>query len=148
MIQSGEVLIELEAMTGYDLFDITLPDGSRKNLTASDLNDYLSDIMGEDFSAKDFRTWGGTVLMAMALDDLGPIEDININKSNIIKCIKSVAEKLGNTPAVCRDSYVHPQVILQYEKGFTLEYFRQQLRNKDSKFLSLDEKATLKLLEL
>jgi len=143
-----DVLIELEKMTGYDLFDITLPDGSRKKLTPHDLNDYLSDIMGEDFSAKDFRTWGGTVLMAMALNELGPIEDININKSNILKCVKSVAEKLGNTPAVCRDSYVHPQVILQYEKGLTLDYFRRQLRNKTSKYLSLDEKATLKLLKL
>jgi len=141
-----EVLIELEKMTGYELFDITLPDNSRRKLTARDLNEYIAGVMGEDFSAKDFRTWAGTVLMAVALDELGPAETEKLGKSNIVQCVKEVAESLGNTPAICRENYIHPNVILQYESGRTLDFFRRELRRSRSKFVSIDEKATLKLL--
>ncbi|WP_339773338.1 DNA topoisomerase IB [uncultured Paraglaciecola sp.] len=142
-----DVLAQLETMTGYELFDITLPDGERKNLTAQDLNQYIAEVMGEDFSAKDFRTWAGTVLMAVALDELGPVEDKKLNQSNVLAAVKKVASQLGNTPAVCRSNYIHPHVIMQYESGRTLAYFRQQLKRTRSKYFSPDEKATLKLLE-
>lgn len=144
--QVREVLIALENMSGYELFDITLPDKSRKHITAQDLNQYISDVMGEDFSAKDFRTWAGTVLMAVALDKFGPAENEKLSKSNIVEAVKNVAERLGNTPAVCRSNYIHPQVILQYESGRTLDYFRRQFKRYRGKYLSLDEKATMKLL--
>lgn len=144
--QVREVLKKLEGMTGYELFDITLPDGGRRKITAQDLNHYISDIMGEDFSAKDFRTWAGTVLMAVALDQLGPVADRKKNKSNVVQAVKSVAQKLGNTPATCRSSYIHPNVILHYESGRTLDYFRRQLKRYRGKLVSLDEKATLRLL--
>ncbi|WP_211116171.1 hypothetical protein [Methylophaga sp. SB9B] len=110
------------------------------------MNQYISDVMGEDFSAKDFRTWAGTVLMAVALDKLGPASTEKISKSNIVEAVKNVAERLGNTPAVCRSNYIHPQVILQYESGKTLDYFRRQFKRYRGKYLSLDEKATMKLL--
>ncbi|MDO6694963.1 DNA topoisomerase IB [Aliiglaciecola sp. 3_MG-2023] len=142
-----KVLIQLEKMTGYELFDITLPDGERKKINAQDLNQYISEVMGEDFSAKDFRTWAGTVLMAVALDELGPATDLKLNKSNVLKAIKKVASELGNTPAVCRSNYIPPNVILHYESGRTLAYFRKQLKRSRAKYFSPDEKATLKLLE-
>lgn len=146
--QVRQVLIALEKMTGHALFDITLPDKTRKKLTAQDLNHYISDVMGEDFSAKDFRTWAGTVLMAVALDKLGPTEDKKRSQRNIVKAVKNVAAKLGNTPAVCRSNYIHPQVILHYESGRTLAYFRRQFTHSRAKYISFDEKATLKLLQV
>ncbi|MEP4889043.1 MAG: DNA topoisomerase IB [Aliiglaciecola sp.] len=142
-----KVLAQLEKMTGYELFDITLPDGKRKKINAQDLNQYISEVMGEDFSAKDFRTWAGTVLMAIALEELGPVNDQKMNKSNVLTAVKKVASELGNTPAVCRSNYIHPNVILHYEGGRTLAYFRKQLKRSRAKYFSPDEKATLKLLE-
>ncbi|MEM5496379.1 DNA topoisomerase IB [Paraglaciecola mesophila] len=141
------VLTQLEKMTGYELFDVTLPDGERKNISAQDLNQYIAEVMGEDFSAKDFRTWAGTVLMAIALDELGPADDEKLSQSNVLAAVKKVAGELGNTPAVCRSNYIHPGVILHYESGRTLDYFRKQLKRTRAKYFSPDEKATLKLLE-
>ncbi|GAC13240.1 DNA topoisomerase IB [Aliiglaciecola lipolytica] len=142
-----KVLMQLEKMTGYELFDITLPDGQRKKINAQDLNQYIAEVMGEDFSAKDFRTWAGTVLMAIALEEIGPAKDQKLNKSNVLAAVKKVANELGNTPAVCRSNYIHPNVILHYESGRTLAYFRKQLKRTRAKYFSPDEKATLKLLE-
>lgn len=141
-----EVLAELETMTGYELFDVTLADGQRSKFTAADLNEYIADVMGEDFSAKDFRTWAGTVLMAVALDQCGASSNAKECNTNVVKAVKQVASKLGNTPAVCRTSYVHPRVILQYESGRTLAYFKRQLKQLKQQNLSQDESATLQLL--
>ncbi|BFM08864.1 DNA topoisomerase IB [Halioxenophilus aromaticivorans] len=142
-----EVLAELESMTGYELFDVTLPDGERRQFSAGDLNDYITEVMGEDFSAKDFRTWAGTVLMAVALEQQGACQNKKQNQSNIVQAVKSVAEKLGNTPAVCRASYIHPEVILQYECGKTLAHFRRQLKKLKQQLMSEEEYATLALLQ-
>ncbi|QHJ11002.1 hypothetical protein FX988_01224 [Paraglaciecola mesophila] len=142
-----KILTQLEQMTGYELFDITLPEGERKKITAQDLNQYIAEVMGEDFSAKDFRTWAGTVLMAIALDEFGPADNEKLSQSNVLAAVKKVASELGNTPAVCRSNYIHPNVILHYESGRTLAYFRKQLKRTKAKYFSPDEKATLKLLE-
>ncbi|GAA6185235.1 DNA topoisomerase IB [Aliiglaciecola sp. NS0011-25] len=143
----SKVLTHLEKMAGYELFDVTLPDGERKKINAQDLNQYIAEVMGEDFSAKDFRTWAGSVLMTIALEELGPASDQKLNKSNVLTAVKKVASELGNTPAVCRSNYIHPNVILHYESGRTLAYFRKQLKRSRAKYFSPDEKATLKLLE-
>lgn len=156
-----EVLIDLEKMPGYELFDVTLPDKTRKKLNSAQLNEYITQVMGEDFSAKDFRTWAGTVLMAVALDldqaARQAKEDAskppkktskakNTKNNSVVQCVKSVAQRLGNTPAVCKSNYIHPKVILNYENGRTLSFFKKQLRSKRYKYLDLDEKATLRLL--
>jgi len=142
-----KVLSELEQMPGYQLFDVTLPEGERRAFSAADLNQYIADVMGEDFSAKDFRTWAGTVLMAAALNEVGPVKNKKLSTSNVVAAVKSVAEKLGNTPAICRSSYIHPQIILQYESGRTLNYFKQQIKRLQRKYISFDEYATLQLLQ-
>lgn len=151
------VLKELDYMKGYELFDIALANGQRKKLTSHDLNHYIAEVMGEDFSAKDFRTWAGTLLMAIALDNIGPVQDAKKGESHVVAAIKSVAKQLGNTPAVCRKNYVHPKVITQYQSGRTLKYFRDQLgqlsgkkgsgKSNSGKMMTIDEKATVQLLK-
>lgn len=141
------VLKELDAMTGRELFDVTLEDGRRKKLTSHDLNHYIAEVMGEDFSAKDFRTWAGTLLMAVALDELGLEQSARKRDRQILAAVKSVAQSLGNTPSVCRKNYIHPAVIEHYKSGRTLQHFRAQLRARSGKLMTLDEKVTLHLLK-
>ena len=150
-----ELLCELEDMTGYELFDVTLADGVRQKFTSTDLNEYIGRIMGEDFTSKDFRTWAGTLLMAVALAEAGPQTEEQLTTAEVVRAVKGVAERLGNTPAICRESYIHPAVIKAYEKGRTIGNFRKQLESKrdatkrkvEKELLSDDEKATLRLLQ-
>src|SRR5205823_14870568 len=101
-------------------------DGVLASLTARRLNDYIREAMGEDFSAKDFRTWGGTLLAAIALAERGPARSEAEAKRKVAAACRSVAELLGNTPAVCRASYISPAVIEQYLEGRTIETFRRR----------------------
>jgi DNA topoisomerase-1 len=78
------------------------------------VNAYLREISGQDFSAKDFRTWAGTVLCAAALRELGACASASEAQRNVAHVVMSVAQQLGNTPAVCRSSYIHPSVIEEY----------------------------------
>jgi DNA topoisomerase-1 len=102
---------------GQELFQYVDADGGRHPITSGDVNDYLHAITGEDFTAKDFRTWGGTLLAIMAFRECEPCETFNQAKKQVTATIKQVAEKLGNTPAVCRKYYVHPLVIDAYQDG-------------------------------
>jgi Topoisomerase IB len=84
---------------------------------SGDVNDYLRAITGEDFTAKDFRTWAGTLQAVAALEELGPAASAREAKSAILRAIDQVAERLNNTRAVCRKYYVHPAVLERYEAG-------------------------------
>ncbi|TGN36905.1 DNA topoisomerase IB, partial [Klebsiella oxytoca] len=86
-----------------------------------DINSYLKTVTAPEFSAKDFRTWGGTLLTAVELAEIGKPEDEKHLKKNLCAAVKKVAEQLGNTPTVCRGSYIHPKVIKAYENGVTLD---------------------------
>ncbi len=141
-----ELLSELEDMTGYELFDVTLADGERQKFTSADLNEYIRRIMGEDFTSKDFRTWAGTLLMAVALAEAGPQDEEKLTTSEVVRAVKNVAERLGNTPAICRESYIHPAIIKAYEQGRTIRNLRKQLSEQPDGLLSADEQATLALL--
>ena len=99
---------------GQDLFQYFDGEGRQRDVTSGDVNDYLREISGTDFTAKDFRTWAGTVLMAQALKATEPFHSQTQAKKHIKQAIAVVAEKLGNTPAVCRKCYVHPFVIDGY----------------------------------
>jgi DNA topoisomerase I len=101
---------------GQDLFQWINGDGKRRDVTSGDVNDYLREVSGSDFTAKDFRTWAGTVLAARALKATREFETQGQAKTNVKKAIETVAEKLGNTPAVCRKCYVHPFLIDGYMK--------------------------------
>ncbi|MDX6407603.1 MAG: topoisomerase [Gaiellaceae bacterium] len=118
-------------------------------LTGPKLNDYVRSYLGEEFTAKDFRTWGGTLIAAVALAERGPAETATEAKRAVTAVMRTVGEQLGNTPAVARSSYVSPAVIDQYLDGTTIEDFRpRHLRVVGARDLGLDreEQALLSLL--
>jgi DNA topoisomerase-1 len=102
-------------LPGQRLFQYLDDDGQRHTVESADVNAYLRDVLGDDFSAKDFRTWAGTLAAARALVTLP--ECGGDPKKNIVTCVKAVAGVLGNTPAVCRKAYIHPAVLEAYEAG-------------------------------
>jgi DNA topoisomerase I len=124
-------------------------EGDLYNLTSKRLNDYIQIYLGEEFTAKDFRTWGGTLLAAVAFAERGPVETAAEQKRAVAAVMRQVAERLGNTPAVTRASYVSPAVVEQYLDGRTIEDFRpRHLRVVGARDIGLDleERALLGLL--
>ena len=107
----------MQELPGQSLFQYHDADGRRQEVTSGDVNDYLREISGDSFTAKDFRTWAGTVAAAMALEELSEIDDEAGRKRAIVRAIETVAELLGNTPTVCRACYVHPDVLDAYLDG-------------------------------
>lgn len=138
----------LEVPGGRRVFRYEL-DGEMYDLSARRLNDYVKEYLDPEFSAKDFRTWGGTLMAAIALAEHGPAETEAQAKRDVAAVMRTVAEKLGNTPAVARASYVSPAVVEQYLDGRTLEHFRpRHLRVVGARDTMLDdeEQALLSLL--
>jgi DNA topoisomerase-1 len=140
---------DLLALPGARLFQFELEDGTRCNLDQRRLNEYVKEHLGSEFSAKDFRTWGGTLIAAIELAQHVPPETAAEGRKRIAAVMRSVGEKLGNTPAVARSSYVSPAVIEQYLDGRTIDDFRpRHLRVVQARARGLDteELATLSLL--
>src|SRR3954465_12390123 len=104
-------------LPGYELFQYVDDHGERKTIGSDDVNGYLREISGDDFTAKDFRTWAGTVLAAQSLARLARFKSQTEAKRNVMKAIGSVASRLGNTKAVCRKAYIHPAVLAAYMDG-------------------------------
>ncbi len=104
-------------LPGEELFQYVDESGSQHTIGSADVNAYLREITGQDFTAKDFRTWAGTVLAAHALQEFERVDSEAVAKRNIVAAIERVAERLGNTPAVCRKCYVHPAVVDAYLDG-------------------------------
>ena len=119
------------------------------NLSARRLNEYIAEYMGEEFTAKDFRTWGGTLIAAVALAEHGPVETEREAKRCVAAVMRTVGERLGNTPAVARASYVSPAVVEQYLDGRTIDDFRPRylrvVRARETG-LDLEEQALVSLL--
>jgi len=124
-------------------------DGELYNLGARKLNEYIREHMGDEFTAKDFRTWGGTLVAAVELAEAEPAESATAQKRVVAGAMRKVGERLGNTPAVARASYVSPAVVEQYLDGRTIDDFRpRHLRVVGARDLELDteEQALLSLL--
>ena len=141
---------EIQALRGRRLFQYWNEELKRpRPITPRDVNDYIKSATSPEFSAKDFRTWGGTLLAAVALAELGKPDDERESKRNLVRALRAVSERLGNTPAVCRSSYVHPAVFESYCAGMTLEEFRPRRERRVSRqqpdYLP-EERALLKLL--
>jgi DNA topoisomerase-1 len=113
----ARVVKACQDLPGQRLFQYLDDDGERRAVESADVNGYLREAMGEDFSAKDLRTWAGTVAAARALATLPECADEGGAKHNINACVKAVAGVLGNTPAVCRSAYIHPAVLDAYQAG-------------------------------
>jgi DNA topoisomerase-1 len=110
----ARVVQRCQALPGEDLFQYVDGDGVQQTIGSSDVNEYLRETTGEDFTAKDFRTWAGTTLALAALKDLGPATSEKGAKATILQAIDRVSEQLNNTRAVCRKYYVHPLVFDHY----------------------------------
>src|SRR5690606_27556326 len=110
----ARIVSHCQDLPGEDLFQYVDADGNGVDVTSGDVNDYLRQISGQDFTAKDFRTWAGTVLAAAALRELNPFDSQAQAKKNIVQAVQRVAQCLGNTPSVCRRCYIHPEVFRAY----------------------------------
>jgi len=115
----ARIVQRCQDMPGIELFKYINGDGKRQTITSDDVNEYLRDASGRDISAKDFRTWGGTILAALALRATGPAMTQREATRNINRAIDTVAERLGNTRTVCRKYYVHPALLHAYMNGMT-----------------------------
>jgi DNA topoisomerase-1 len=122
----ANIIRKLQDLPGQDIFQYQDETGAVRDVSSQDVNSYLQEITGEDFTAKDFRTWAGTVLTAMALSAQGPVEDKIQAKKNIKDAIAAVAKILGNTPTICRKCYVHPVVLDSYLDGDMIEGLKQR----------------------
>ncbi|MDQ3624090.1 MAG: DNA topoisomerase IB [Verrucomicrobiota bacterium] len=124
----AKIVKHCQDLPGQELFGYVDDKGEHRDVTSQDVNDYLRAIAGEDFTAKDFRTWTGTVLAAMALREFQQVTSKAQAKKNVVAAIESVAKLLGNTPAVCRKCYVHPEILDSYLQGTTVDTLDQQVR--------------------
>ncbi|WP_271587389.1 DNA topoisomerase IB [Bradyrhizobium sp. CCBAU 53415] len=115
---------------GHELFKYLDDDGQPRTVDSGDVNAYIKDITGEDFSAKDFRTWAGTVLAALALTEFKKYDSQAEAKRNVVAAIESVSKQLGNTPAICRKCYVHPEVLNAYMSGDLLKMIEAKIAQK------------------
>jgi DNA topoisomerase I len=141
----ARVIRRCEELPGQHLFQYVNGEGEPVDVTSDDVNDYIQEAAGDEFTAKDFRTWTGTVLAACALDELGAAE---APKKQLVTAIESVARELGNTPAVCRACYVHPEVIDAHGNGtLRRRLSRRGGRTPGSRGLSSQEARVLTLLE-
>ncbi|MFN2482512.1 MAG: DNA topoisomerase IB [Pyrinomonadaceae bacterium] len=142
---------DIQRLRGSRLFHFYDEEQKRaRTVSPRDVNEYIKAATSAEFSAKDFRTWGGTLRAAVELADLGVADDERQAKRNIVKAVKRVAEYLGNTPGVCRGSYIHPLVLESYLKGVTLEEFRprreRRIGRQQPEYLP-EERALLKMLK-
>lgn len=148
--QLAKIVKHCRELPGQDLFQYLDEQGEAQSVNSSDVNDYLREIAGSDFTAKDFRTWAGTVLAALALQEFNAFSSQTEAKRHIVKAIETVATRLGNTPAVCRKCYVHPAVLETYLEGNLLESLQQRAEQELSRGLHKlqpEEAAVLALLQ-
>lgn len=146
----AKIIRRCEELPGYELFQYVDGDGTRHNIDSADVNEYLREITGQHFTAKDFRTWAGTVMTCDLLREMVPFESEAQAKKNVVAVIKQVAAKLGNTPAVCRKCYVHPAVLEAYLGGMTKQEATRELDKEIARHESAlrdEERALVELLE-
>jgi DNA topoisomerase-1 len=142
------VVAEMDELPGYEVFKYLDEDGDVVDVRSGDVNAYIKEQMGEDFSAKDFRTWAGTVAAAVALSEVGPIEGAKARQRAVARVCRIAAGLLGNTPAVCRASYIDPRVIDHFLDGTTIASIAGEVeaRMSSSGGHSAEELAVLALL--
>jgi DNA topoisomerase-1 len=115
---------EIKSLGGARLFQYLDGDGKPHAVSPREVNEYIKQATSREFSAKDFRTWGATVLAAVTLAEMGAVADVQTARKSLVRAVKRVAEQLGNTPTVCRTCYIHPAVLEQYLAGSTIEDVR------------------------
>ena len=138
-----------QELPGQELLQYRDSSSGFKVIESGDVNEYLGEITGEDFTAKDFRTWGGTVSAANEFFRLGPAASDHEIKRNIVQAIRNTASRLGNTPAVCRQYYVAPQIIEAYVDENLFKAMSKAAGGNGAKRFNLDreERAVVDLLK-
>lgn len=144
--QIARIIKQLDELPGYEIFKYIDDAGQFHTIDSQDVNDYIKQYMGEAYSAKDFRTWGGTLLAAAELAAAEAADTAQQRQKITAACVKKVAQRLGNTPAVTRSSYIDPRIMRAYESNalVTLQHAVQKMRPR--KFLKPEEQLVLKLL--
>ena len=144
----ANVIKQCQEIPGYEIFKYYDKSGERQFVDSADVNDYLQQITEQDFTAKDFRTWYGTLLAAIALDNIGDFESEKQAKKNITQAIKNVASQLGNRPATCRKYYVHPAIIEAYKDGSLLPLMENTpAKESASDKLTPEEEVVLEIIQ-
>jgi len=115
--RAARIVKSCQDLPGQHLFQFVDDDGSRRAVGSADVNRWLRDVSGRDITAKDFRTWAGTVLAAIALREFEAVDSDATAKANVREAIERVARRLGNTPTICRKCYVHPEILTSYLDG-------------------------------
>jgi DNA topoisomerase-1 len=144
----ARIVQRCQTLPGEQLFQYVDDDGNRQDVDSGDVNEYLRDIAGPGVTAKDFRTWAGTMLAAEALREIGPARLVKEKKANVVRALDQVAERLGNTRTVCRRYYVHPVIIEAYHRGHVVPAQPDRLRKRSSRRRLRDsEIAVLRFIE-
>ncbi|MFC6267878.1 DNA topoisomerase IB [Frigoriflavimonas asaccharolytica] len=147
----ANIVAELDELPGYKIFKFYNENSELVDVNSHHLNQYIHEVMGEEFSAKDFRTWGGTMVAALALEELGvsSIDDQKNLDKKIKDAVIKVSEILGNTPAVARSSYIDPRIIEAYTEGKNMYYFKKEIEKllKKAENLSKEEIGVLCILK-
>jgi DNA topoisomerase-1 len=145
----ARILKQLQDLPGQELFKYLDANGVPHSVDSADVNAYLREISGDDFTAKHFRTWAGTVLAAWALSEFERIDSKAAVRRNITAAVKKVAGQLGNTPAVCRSSYIHPEILDAYMDGSLIDHLKREIKatlREELDGLSSEETAVFVLL--
>ena len=143
-----DLINQCEEIPGWELFKFYNENGEKQSIDSGMINEYIHEISGNIYSAKDFRTWSATKIFFETLHEIGYTEDEKDNKKNILTAFDAAAEGLGNTRAVCRSYYVHPKIIETYETGEIIPYFNKVKEDIKPEYtqLSETEKAIHKLI--
>lgn len=137
-----------EEIPGWQVFKYVDENGDKRAVDSGMINEYIQEISGEMYSAKDFRTWGATKIFFEKLREIGYIPEEKENKKNIINAIDAAAEALGNTRSICKNSYIHPKVMDFYETGEIVPYFQKVERKRTTKpYLSQTEEVLLEMIK-
>lgn len=145
----ARIVKRLDELPGYEIFKYYDENGKLVDVKSADVNMYIKELMGEEFSAKDFRTWAGTILAATELAEIARPDSERERKKAVTACVKKVAHRLGNTPAIARSSYIDPRIIQTFMDTDNLSTMRRTITAMKTQghSLSPDEQCVLGLLE-
>lgn len=147
----ARIVRQLDELPGYEVFKYYDDSGSLRDVKSTDVNKYIKDVMGDEFSAKDFRTWAGTLIASAELAIAERAGSERERKKVVTACVRKVARKLGNTPAVARSSYIDPRIVRMFLDGHDLAMVRSTVERmeaaKGHEYLSHDERCVLHVLE-
>lgn len=142
----ARILRDCQCIPGHELFRYINEEGAPTNIDSDDVNEYLRQVAGEAFTAKDFRTWNGTREAAIVLESIGPAQTQTETKKIIVEAVKQTAQRLGNRPATCKKYYIHPAILDAYTDGSLFEVLRQAEPQSGPFGLAREEVAIMHLL--